>query len=127
MGHWLATQGLLPDHVVCSPAARARETAELFLEAADWDGTVFWDDRIYEAPPGRLLEVLADCPTGADRVLLIGHNPELASLVWYLGAETVPEPEDDNLLPTATVVHVEVRSLERGGGSVCTLMRPKWL
>ncbi len=127
MGRWLVEENLSPDHVVCSPAARARETAELFLQAAGWDGDVCEDERIYEASRARLLEVLADCPANANRVLLIGHNPGLTSLVVFLGLQTVPEPEDGNLLPTATAVHLRIDSLENGGGTVELLMRPKWL
>jgi len=127
MGAWLAEQELRPDHVVCSPATRARQTAELLLAALDHDGDVSWDERIYEASRQRLLDVLADCPPDADRVLLIGHNPGLADLVEFLGLDSVPVPEDGNLLPTATAVYFEIRALDRGGGTVRALMRPKWL
>lgn len=127
MGAWLAEQELRPDHVVCSPATRARQTAELLLAAMDHDGDVSRDERIYEASRRRLIDVLADCPPDADRVLLIGHNPGLADLVEFLGRDSVPEPEDGNLLPTATAVHFEIRALDRGGGTVRALMRPKWL
>ncbi len=127
MGRWLLAQGLVPDHLVASPALRARETTEFLVEAAGFQGVVAWERRIYENTRPALLEVLKNCPTAAARVLLVGHNPALAELLVYLGQRTAPEPEDGNLLPTATAAHLKVHALAAGGATVRTLTRPSSL
>ncbi|MCX7557509.1 histidine phosphatase family protein [Xanthomonadaceae bacterium JHOS43] len=81
---FLATFGIQPglSRVVCSPAARATETAARVLEKLGYVDTRH-DPRIYEASPGDLLNVLddhADVPT----LMLVGHNPGLEHLVALL-------------------------------------------
>jgi phosphohistidine phosphatase len=45
------------------------------------------------AKVAELLGVLADCPSKARRVLMVGHNPGLEELVCYLARATdLPEP-----------------------------------
>jgi len=55
----LAARNLLPDALIHSGAARARETAEVF--AAVWGGKVPFevDDRLYDASAGRCSRLLA--------------------------------------------------------------------
>ena len=69
---WLATHGL-PDRVICSPARRARDTAQRVLAAAGYVDTRE-DPRIYEATPGTLIDVIADHRDCA-RLMVVGHNP----------------------------------------------------
>ncbi|MFO1429059.1 MAG: histidine phosphatase family protein [Candidatus Competibacteraceae bacterium] len=106
MGRWLRQQGLLPDYVVSSPAERAKQTALKVCHAlALEDERLHWEPRIYEAPLGDLLQVLAACPETARTVLLVGHNPGLELLLRYL-CEAAPTPADGKLLPTATVAQL---------------------
>ena len=55
-----------------------------------------------------LLEVLADCPPDARRIMLVGHNPGLEELLVWLVDETVQVPEDGKLLPTATLARLQM-------------------
>ena|SRR5690606_28050749 len=85
-GTWLAQHACKPLRVVCSPARRARETAERVLQAtglAELRNETRLDPRIYEATPGALLQVIED-HADSDCLLLVGHNPgfeELAALL----------------------------------------------
>jgi phosphohistidine phosphatase len=84
-GNWLRDERLIPDHVVTSPARRAHSTAELVCRAVRFDAAKMAQDaRIYEADPETLIAVLRDAPAGAERVLLVGHNPGLEGLVLAL-------------------------------------------
>lgn len=79
---WLKAQGLVPDRLLVSPAARARETAEAVTAAL---GPVDTREEagIYEASPGDLAE-LVDRNKDATRLLMVGHNPgfeQLAALM----------------------------------------------
>lgn len=106
MGTWLQQQNLIPDWVLSSPAKRAIATATRVVEAMDAsDLTIMQDKRLYAEGYEQLKAVLADCPAGAQRVLLVGHNPELEDLLIYLvGLANVPDR--DKLLPTAALARL---------------------
>ncbi|HVT31092.1 MAG TPA: histidine phosphatase family protein, partial [Rhodanobacteraceae bacterium] len=74
--------GASPARVLCSPAARTRETCERVLAAIGYTD-VRSDPRIYEATPGTLIRIL-DEHADANPLLLVGHNPGLETLVALL-------------------------------------------
>lgn len=76
-GDWLREHGLRPDRVLCSTAARTRETLAALGDIGA--GEVYEDASIYEASPGTLA-ALADANRDAERLLLVGHNPGLEQL-----------------------------------------------
>ena len=137
MGRWLRDNGLVPDHVVSSPARRARDTALMVFEAFGPSAElmvakqVVWDERIYAAGLDGLLTVLADCPGDSRRVMLVGHNPGLERLVTHLGGANLAVPPDGKLLPTAAVACLDMpqswKKLARGSGKVVSVTRPKSL
>jgi len=79
-----------PDVVVSSPLPRALHTAELFVEGLGLPDQPVTDDRLR---PGAgwsdLAEVVAEHPR-AERIMLVGHDPDLSSAVEELtGASAV--------------------------------------
>ncbi|MBF0176811.1 MAG: histidine phosphatase family protein [Magnetococcales bacterium] len=85
MGRWLRSQQVTPDHIVCSPARRARQTVTEVCTALEMDpGGIHWHSDIYEAGVEELLRVLAKTPPAVACVLLVGHNPGLEMLLTYL-------------------------------------------
>lgn len=85
MGRHMREIGLRPDLLVCSPAARTRETAALALpELGSSSLAIRFDEAIYEATATALIERLRQIRDGAWHVLLIGHNPGLQDLVPLL-------------------------------------------
>lgn len=76
-GDWLREHGLRPDRVLCSPAARTRDT---FAALGDIGGVAATQEpAIYDASPGTLA-ALVDAHRDAERLLLVGHNPGLEQL-----------------------------------------------
>ncbi|MHC4341973.1 MAG: SixA phosphatase family protein [Planctomycetota bacterium] len=131
MGRWMRLEGLVPDHVVCSPARRAKQTALSALEVMELDpGSVLFEDRIYDAGLDDLIDLLAECPQSFRRVMLVGHNPGLEELVFFLCGE-VTAPDDGKLLPTATLARITMppdwRALGAGAGRLLSVTRPKSL
>jgi phosphohistidine phosphatase len=109
MGSWLMRQGLVPDHVVSSPAERASATAAKACKAmAIGTRAIHLDERIYEAGLEGLRGVLADCPRQAQRVLLVGHNPGLEKLLAFLVPERIPPAKDGKVLSTATLARLDM-------------------
>jgi phosphohistidine phosphatase SixA len=82
-GLWLATHGLRPDRVLCSPTRRTDETTRLALAAIDNAPVPQLASEIYDASPGELLALL-DQHGVAGTVLLVGHNPGIERLVALL-------------------------------------------
>ena len=84
IGTFLKKQKQKFDLVLCSTAARARETTELVLAAAELAANVRFDTRIYEAGLLRLLEVISEIEESMSAVLLVGHNPGMEELLKIL-------------------------------------------
>jgi phosphohistidine phosphatase len=128
MGVWLAGEGLLPDDIVASPAVRAKETAAKCVKAMGSDERrVRKDERLYQADVSDLLAALADCPTDARRVLLVGHNPGLRQLVNHLcGAG-----QEVDAFPAGALAHLQLDDdwgdLQAGQGRLLQLVRAKGL
>lgn len=80
-GDWLREHALLPDRVLCSTAARTRQTLAALGGLGCTD--VREEAAIYEASPGTLI-ALADAHRDARRLLLVGHNPGLEQLAALL-------------------------------------------
>ena len=85
----LAARKMLPDVLVHSGAARAKETAEIF--AAEWPRSVELKRRPgFTTPANQLLARTRALSNAHARVGLVGHNPglgELASALTGSGAE----------------------------------------
>lgn len=82
-GRWLASHGARPDRLLCSPAQRARRTAELAAAELAPGAAIGLAEDIYDATPGELLALL-DQHADARSVLLVGHNPGIERLVALL-------------------------------------------
>lgn len=82
-GLWLASHGIRPDRVLCSPTRRTDETTRLALAAIDSAPVPQMAQEIYDASPGELLALL-DQHGDARTVMLVGHNPGVERLVALL-------------------------------------------
>ncbi|MEE2046226.1 histidine phosphatase family protein, partial [Nocardiopsis tropica] len=93
-GRWLAGSGLLTDLVLCSTAARCRETWKLAAaELAQRPRTVY-EDRLYEASVGELVTLLNEVDDEVAHLLVVGHNPGVHALADALAGEA-----EGDLLP----------------------------
>ena len=84
LGRRLKSDGINPDHVLCSPARRAQETLERIAVALDGLPPADVNDVLYLADSQALLELLRAAPAETRCLLLIGHNPGLEELVRAL-------------------------------------------
>ncbi len=130
IGRLLREQGLLPDLVVSSPAARARQSAERVCRFAGMDAPrIELESAIYEAELDTLLEVLSLVPEHMARVMIVGHNPGFDELVRHLAGATLAEWDAVNLMPTAALAHLEMpdtwTALPRGAARCVSLVRPR--
>src|SRR5205807_5049538 len=68
------------DLVLCSSAARTRETAELALARYEHPPPILYEDGLYLVGAGALLRRLRQLDESAGTVLVVGHNPGLQEL-----------------------------------------------
>jgi len=114
IGRYLRRKKIRPDLILSSPAERARQTTALVVAAAQWNAELRYDERIYEASAGRLLEIISQIEESAGTVLLVGHNPGMEELLWRLTGES-------QTMPTAALAEISLdidkwnRARERSG------------
>lgn len=84
MGVFFREQKHSLDLVLSSTALRARETTEIFLNAAESLAEVRYEQRIYEASRPELLEMVATIEGDRRNVLLVGHNPGFEEMLQQL-------------------------------------------
>jgi phosphohistidine phosphatase len=107
VGRFLTRLDEVPELVLCSSAARARETAELAREAGAWDATLELVDELYEARPADLRQALARAESALERVMLVGHQPSLSLFIAEL---TGSEPD----FPTGALARLDLDAASWG-------------
>tara|TARA_B110000305_G_C19435761_1_gene638838 strand:+ start:225 stop:728 length:504 start_codon:yes stop_codon:yes gene_type:complete len=107
IGSWLQDRGLVPQLIISSPAQRARETAETLAQQMNYSAeNISWNESVYMADVSELLDAIATTPEQCQRLLVVGHNPGLEDLLFYL-TEEIDIPQDGKVMPTATVAVLE--------------------
>lgn len=99
MGERLAERGAYADLVISSSAVRAVATAEAIAEAIEYPlEEIVVDERLYGAGEFEMLEVIQSLDDAWDRVMCVGHNPDLTDLVNRLS------PYEIDNVPTCGIV-----------------------
>lgn len=79
------------DLVLCSPARRTRETAELALARLDPVPRIVFDDELYLAGAAPLMRRLRRIGETVGSVVVVGHNPGLHELALRLADPQSPQ------------------------------------
>lgn len=101
LGNWLRAEGLLPDAVLCSTAARTRETCAILNLPESC--AVEHVRQLYLAEPSEIIANLRQRATG-DTVLLVAHNPGIAAAAALLLQQTPDQDAFDRYPSGATTV-----------------------
>lgn len=101
MGQMLVDRGLIPQRILSSSALRARQTAEVVAETAEFQGDVTYLDSLYMAEVEVYISELRELPDDVDMAMVIGHNPSLEILLQILSSKI-------ESLPTAVIAHLEL-------------------
>ena len=93
VGRWIASDGVVPARIVASTAVRAQTTARLAAaEIAEPAPEVELDAALYFEGPDAYLATLVGLAADVDCALLVGHNPDVESVVEELTGEPVTMP-----------------------------------
>jgi phosphohistidine phosphatase len=79
-GEWLRSQVPPVDAVLCSTAARTRET----LSRTGLNAPTTFVERLYDAMPGTVIEEINGVDDTVSTLLVIGHEPTMSSVVLGL-------------------------------------------
>lgn len=131
VGEWLLAQDLVPEQIICSAAQRARETAARVAETMEFnEDNIQFNESIYMADVSELLDAIATTSPDCERLMVVGHNPGLEDLLFYL-TDNVDIPEDGKVLPTATIAVLETESewdaLEHASCMIAVIARGRYL
>ncbi len=122
-----AKRGLVFDHVICSPAARTRQTWAAFAKALPNAPPPDFEETAYLAPRQTWAGLIRSSPADARSVLVVGHNPGLHELALWLAPKA-----DVGKFPTGAFAEFELRiaawrDLDAGRGALLAFETPKSL
>ena len=123
IGGWLAEQGYLPEHVLCSTAARTRET--LTRAAVTAEATFL--QSLYHASADRILDLIQTHGAGQS-LMVVGHNPGAAEFAERI-VMSAPRHARFRDYPSGAALVVEFEAdnwsdVRFGSGSVLAFIVP---
>ena len=126
----MTLNGLVPERIVCSPAARCVQTLEILASEAGGSAEASYPADLYSATVRIYLDAIeAAARSGAASVMIVGHNPTIeetarALLVRHEGAA---EGVLGHGFPTAGLLIVDssaARPATEGHGQLVGLISP---
>ena len=126
MGRAVAKLGCIPGAIVSSPAARAKETAEIAARAMKFPGMIRMERDLYDAAGDVWLLALRALPSGADAALVVAHSPGISDAAGLLCGGASGSFD----VPTAGLLAFEAdierwRDLDDGEAALRWFLRPK--
>ena len=110
-GSWLADERLHPDLVLCSPAARTRQTwqgVSIALAQAQAGGgvpEVRYEQSLYDGGRTEVFDLLRKVPDPVRTVLVVGHNPTMSAVSILLIPDEQYDGEEVVLKTAGLAVH----------------------
>jgi phosphohistidine phosphatase len=101
MSELLCEKELYPQAILTSTALRCRLNASAFLTECCQELNLQALEALYMAEPPAIIDALKNMADGFERVMVIGHNPGLETLLQQLTGEV-------ESLPTASVAYLEI-------------------
>jgi phosphohistidine phosphatase len=124
MGKVLLKNELIPQLVLSSSVERCRQTAQEVTEACNYQDNILFLDKLFMAEAEVIVDALKLLPDKIERVLVVGHNPGLESMVIFLSGQIEP-------LPSASIANISLtinswKDLNKdSSGELIQLWRPK--
>lgn len=101
MGELIERRELIPQQILSSSAVRAAQTARIFCDHSGNEIPLSLLDDLYLAEAETYISQLKSLPDDIERVMVIGHNPGLESLLQILSGQI-------QTLPTAVVAYLSL-------------------
>jgi phosphohistidine phosphatase len=127
-GEWLRSSVPLIDAVLCSTAARARET----LSRTGVDARVTFAERLYDAVPGTVIDEINGVDDDVATLLVIGHEPAMSNVALALADASGSSQAAERIstkFPTSAIAVLQTgmswRDLGLGGAVLVTFHVPR--
>ncbi len=101
MARRLKAEKRKPDVILCSPAVRTRQTAEVLMKCFP-NAQLQFVEELYLADPAQLMQAIHEYGEHAAHLLVVAHNPGITELADELSAERSIEA-----MPTGAIVTAE--------------------
>ena len=129
MGKFLKGNKLLPQLILCSPAKRARMTADAIQESSKGGIEVLILDHLYPGSLDALHKELLSLPANYDKVMVVSHNPFVEECVSYFLSSAISSGIS---MPTATIVGITFRiddwaDMKKAPSELSLMITPKML
>jgi phosphohistidine phosphatase len=131
VGDYLRSQGITVDAVLCSSAARARQTLDLLKLDDQLDpNRVEIADRFYNAGTDTLINAVRELSDDCHVALLVGHAPGAPGVVYELTDPATSAPETvsaiESRFPAAALAQLEFEGdwSEVEAGSLVSVLMP---
>ncbi len=131
VGEWLTSHGISPGLTLCSTAARTRETWKLIAPQLPQRPKTVYEERLYEAAPGQIIELVNEISDEVRDLLVVGHNPGIQGVAEVLAGDA----EGDSMermsrsgFPTAALAVLRIpgswKSVEPASGTLTDYWAP---
>ena len=100
MGQILHKKDVSPDLIISSPAYRARTSAKKIAKEINYHKKIVFNEYLYQASFKTILEIVNFTENTYDEIFIIGHNPSLNVLAFYL-------IDFNENIPTSGIVEIE--------------------
>jgi phosphohistidine phosphatase len=134
IGSYMARHAFIPGRALVSPAARTRETWELAAAELGKLPPADFDERLYNATPNTILQIVKETAPGVGTLLAIGHNPGLQELAAMLVAsgdidarERLGEDFPTSALAVISFASDDWSEVHPRGGRLEHFITPGWL
>jgi phosphohistidine phosphatase len=83
MANIVKEHSIIPQIIITSPALRTQETADIFTQQLLLPKAVT-NKKIYEANQKTWVNIINNLPNEYDFIGLVGHNPGISDIIYYL-------------------------------------------
>ena len=130
MARHLRKADIHPDLVLCSSAARARQTLDRVLPALDSSVAYEVEDALYTFDDDTVLRRLRDVPATVSSIMIVGHNPAMQDLALRLAGRGDDLDRVRSKFPTGALATLRIpratwRGLRPGSAELVSLVTPK--
>lgn len=101
MGEVIHEKELIPQLILASSSVRTTQTAQIFSEEVGYHGETRVLDALYLAEAEKYIDELKKVSSDFERVLIIGHNPGLESLLQMVSGSI-------EALPTGVIAYISL-------------------
>lgn len=127
MGQELTKRNKTPHLIISSPANRAKTTAKTVAENCNYEGEIQFERDFYFGYVDEIIEIIKKAEKQHNRIMVVGHNPTLESLVSVLTENNTYES-----MPTAAIASINFNiddwsELQKNSGKLEWLLIPKEL